>query len=212
MLNKYGNFILIISGPSGSGKSTIVKKFLQDNDEFMLSVSHTTRVKRKDEIDGVNYYFISKDEFERMIERDEFLEWAKIYDNYYGTSKKEVDRILKSEKNVLLEINVDGLISAKKIFKDDIVSVFVTPENLDELIKRLRDRNTESDDELIRRIREVEREISYIDLYDYLIINKAGMLNESVFALKNIVEAEKLRIKRLKKIKEIFRGGKIWQE
>lgn len=212
MSSNYERFVLIVSGPSGSGKSTIVKNFLKESDDFSLSVSYTTRPKREGEIEGLNYYYVSKKKFEEMIENDEFIEWAKIYDNYYGTSKKEIDRILKTEKNVLLEINVDGLISAKNIFDDSIVSVFIITENLNELIKRLKERNSESEEDFLKRIKEVEREISYINLYDYVILNKAGKIEESIKALKNIAEAEKMKTKRLINIKEIFFGGKIWQE
>ncbi len=204
----YSKFILIISGPSGSGKSSIISDFLKENRDFQLSISHTTRAKREGEIDGLNYYYVTKREFEKMIDKGEFLEWAEIYGNYYGTSKKEIDRILKTEKNVLLEINVDGVISAKNIFEDEIVSVFIIPESLDELIKRLKDRNTESEEDLLKRVAEVSREISYINIYDYVILNKAGKRNNSVKVLNSIVEAEKVRTKRLKKIKENFFGGR----
>lgn len=212
MLSNYNRFILIVSGPSGSGKSTIIKNFLRENKDFTLSVSHTTRPKREGEIEGINYYYVSKKDFQDMIDKDEFLEWAKIYDNYYGTSKKEIDRIFKTEKNVLLEINIDGLISAKNIFDDNIVSVFIITENFNELVKRLKQRNTESEEDFLKRIKEVEREISYINLYDYVILNKEGQIEESTKALKNIVEAEKIRTKRLINIKELFFGGKEWQE
>lgn len=208
MLSNYNRFLLVVSGPSGVGKSTIVKNFLKECSDFALSVSHTTRSKREGELEGVNYYYITKKEFEDMINRNEFLEWAKIYDNYYGTSKKEIDRILKTEKNVLLEINIDGLISAKNIFNDDIVSVFIITENINELINRLKERNSESEGDFLKRIKEVEREISYIDYYDYVILNKTGKIEESIKALKNIVEAEKVKTKRLINIKEYFFGGK----
>lgn len=207
MLNDYKPFILIVSGPSGSGKSTIVSKFLKLNKDFQLSVSHTTRRKRVGEVDGKNYYFISKEKFQEMIKKDEFIEWANIYGNYYGTSKVEIENILKAGKNVLLEINVDGLVSAKRIFNEEIVSVFIIPETIEELIKRLKERNSESDEDLKKRILEVEREISYINLYDYGIINKRGNLKESVNALICVIEAEKRKIKRSINIKEKFFRG-----
>ncbi|MCX7990441.1 MAG: guanylate kinase [Proteobacteria bacterium] len=208
MSNDYSKFVLVVSGPSGSGKTSIIKNFLKENNDFELSISHTTRHKREGEIEGVNYYYISKDEFENKIKNGDFIEWAKIYDNYYGTSKKEIDRILKTEKNVLLEINIDGLLNAKNVFKEEIVSVFIITENIDELVKRLRERNSESEEDFLKRIKEVEREISYINFYDYVILNKKGKIEESVKALRNIAEAEKIRTKRLKNIKDRFFGGR----
>ncbi len=204
-------FILIVSGPSGSGKSTIVNEFLKQNPMFRLSVSHTTRKKREGETEGKNYYYVSKEEFKRMIDNNNFVEWAKIYDNFYGTSMQEVDRILKSGHNVLLEINVDGLISTKNIF-DDLVSVFIMPESMEELIRRLKDRNTESKEDLKKRILEVKREISYLNLYDYVIINKKDDLARSVEALCHIAQAEKIKTKRYLNIEKVFFGGFEWQE
>ncbi len=203
--------IMVVSGPSGSGKSTVIKEFLQQTPAFGLSISHTTRKKREGEVEGKDYYYLSKEEFQRMIDNSDFVEWAKIYDNFYGTSRQEVQRILESGLNVLLEINVDGLISAKKIF-DDLVSVFIIPESMEELVRRLKERNTENEEDLKKRIAEVKREISFINFYDYVIINKKNNLSEAVATISHIFQAEKIKTRRFLNIKESFFGGFEWQE
>ncbi|MCX7770506.1 MAG: guanylate kinase [Proteobacteria bacterium] len=195
MLNE--NFILIISGPSGAGKTTVVNLFLQENKDFLLSVSHTTRKKRLNEEEGKHYYFVSKEEFNRMVENNEFVEWAEVYGNYYGTSKSEIERILNNKKNILLEIDVQGAISVKKHFPEESVLVFILPESFSELTNRLISRNTENKEDLEKRLETAKREIEQINFYDYVIINKYGCEKESSNLLSSIVLAEKNRTKRL---------------
>lgn len=200
MLNN--NFILIISGPSGAGKSTIVNKFLKDRDDFSLSISHTTRKKRENETEGKDYYFVSKEDFKKMINKDEFVEWAEVFGNLYGTSKREIQRILNNRKNILLEIDVQGALSVKKNFPEETVLVFILPETFEELRKRLYERNTEKKEEIIKRLNIAKSEIEKINYYDYVIINKRDNEEESKKILESIVEAEKNRVKRIWKIYE----------
>lgn len=203
MLNE--NFILIVSGPSGAGKTTVVNLFLQDNADFTLSVSHTTRSRRANEIEGKNYYFVSKEEFLNMIERDEFVEWAEVYGNYYGTSKKEIERILNEKKNILLEIDVQGALSVKKSFPDESVLVFILPESFSDLKNRLISRNTEMKEDLEKRLKTAKKEIEQINFYDYVIINKYGCEKESSQFLSSIVQVEKMKVRRFwNKIKDAF--------
>jgi len=205
MLNN--NFILVVSGPSGAGKSTIVNLFLQEVDNFALSISYTTRKKRDYEIEGEHYYFVTKENFQKMIENDEFIEWANVFGNYYGTAKKEIGRILRNNKNILLEIDVQGALSVKKHFPEQAVLVFILPETFSELKSRLAGRNTESEEELFNRICTSKREIEQINFYDYVIINKRGCEKESAQILKAITKAEELKVKRFwDNYKEIFWG------
>jgi guanylate kinase len=203
MLNN--NFILVVSGPSGAGKSTIVNLFLQEVDNFALSVSYTTRKKREYEIEGVHYYFVTEEDFLKMVENNEFVEWANVFGNYYGTAKKEIERILRNDKNILLEIDVQGALSVKKNFPEQTVLVFILPETFNELKSRLAGRNTENQDELLKRIKTAEREIKQINFYDYVIINKRGCEKESVQVLKAISKVEEIKVKRFwDNYKELF--------
>lgn len=203
MLNE--NFILIVSGPSGAGKTTVVNLFLQNNTDFTLSVSHTTRSKRVNEIEGRDYYFVSKEDFKNMVERDEFVEWAEVYGNYYGTSKKEIERILNNNKNILLEIDVQGALSVKRSFPEASVLVFVLPESFSDLKNRLISRNTEQKEDLEKRLETAKKEIEQINFYDYVIINKYGCEQESSQLLNSIVQVEKVKVRRFwNKIKDTF--------
>ncbi len=195
MLNK--GFILVISGPSGSGKSSIVKEFLKRDVPFDLSVSHTTRQMRNNEIDGRDYYFVSVERFRQMVAGNEFIEWALVHGNYYGTSKMEVERITSAGKNVLLEIDVEGAKNVKNIYGDNVTLVFVITENFKVLEERLASRGTDSEDVILERIKNAKKEIENITFYDYVIINKENCLQEAVSDLINIYKAELLRCSRI---------------
>ena len=195
MLNK--GFILVVSGPSGSGKSSVVKEFLKGDPSFDISISYTTRPMRHNEVNGRDYYFVSEDTFKEMIGKSEFVEWAKVHDNYYGTSKMELERITSSGKNVILEIDVKGAESVKNIFRDMVVTVFIIPESFKTLELRLASRATDSDDVIAKRLKNAKEEIEKITLYDYVIINKDGMIEEAVESLVAICKAERLRVNRV---------------
>jgi len=195
MLNK--GFILVVSGPSGSGKSSVVKEFLKGDPSFDISISYTTRPMRHNEVNGRDYYFVSEDTFKEMIGKSEFVEWAKVHDNYYGTSKTELERITSSGKNVILEIDVKGAESVKNIFRDMVVTVFIIPESFKTLELRLASRATDSDDVIAKRLKNAKEEIEKITLYDYVIINRDGMIEEAVESLVAICKAERLRVNRV---------------
>lgn len=203
MLNE--NFILIVSGPSGAGKTTVVNLFLENNRDFILSISHTTRSRRANEVEGKDYYFVSEEDFKDMIEKGEFVEWAEVYGNYYGTSKQEIERILNNKKNILLEIDVQGALSVKKSFPEESVLVFILPECFSDLKNRLITRNTEKKEDLEKRLEVAKNEIEQINFYDYVIINKYGCEEESSQLLNSIVQVEKIKVKRFwNKIKNSF--------
>jgi len=199
--------IFVISAPSGAGKTTLITRLLRSDDRFMFSISTTTRKIRPGESHGVNYYFVSKEKFLEMIDNDEFFEWAEVYGNYYGTSKKEIDRILKSGKFPLFDVDVQGSkILRKKL--PDAVFIFIIPPSLNILKARLIGRQTESEEELDVRLKNAAKEINEYKNFDYVIVNT--VLEESMTKLKAIVEAEICKTKNIeadvKKILEDFNG------
>lgn len=161
--------LMAVSGPSGVGKGTIVKTIINRRDDVVESVSCTTREPREDEVNGKHYFFISREEFMRRINENDFLEYDEHFGNYYGTPKSFVEETLKT-KSVILEIDVVGALNAKKVFPECVL-VMILPPSIEELKKRLIGRGTEGADEIERRLARLEYEISKKDKYDYLIVN-----------------------------------------
>jgi guanylate kinase len=168
-LKKNGR-IIAVSSPSGGGKTSIIKRILKDFPEIIFSVSATTRPKRSNETNGVDYYFITDSEFEQKIKNGEFIEWERFYDYYYGTLKSEVDNNLPAGRSVLFEIDVKGAISLKKIYKDSVL-IFIDPPSFDELVKRLKRRKTETEIDLQKRIDRAKMELSFKPKFDYIFVN-----------------------------------------
>ena len=181
--------LFIVSGPSGCGKGTVLAEILKQ-DNVYYSVSATTRAPRPGEINGVNYHFLSKDEFEKLIENDGMLEYANYCGNYYGTPKKPVEDMLAESKNVILEIEVQG---ALKVMEKcpEAVSVFILPPSLKELRRRLHKRGTETEEVIEKRIGEAAGEIRKAVNYDYVMIN--GELEIAVSDLLSIINSQKLK-------------------
>ncbi|MCX7821395.1 MAG: guanylate kinase [Brevinematales bacterium] len=164
------NKVIVISGPSGVGKTTIYKRLLNElKDNIEFSISATTRKPRENEKDGVDYYFISKEEFEKKIKNNEFVEWANVYGNYYGTLKSEIDRILKN-KHCLLDIDVQGGLNVKKIFQNSFL-IFIKPPSLESLKERLINRHLDNETEIEKRLAFAENEISKSKFYDFIVTN-----------------------------------------
>jgi guanylate kinase len=180
--------VFVVSGPSGVGKSTIIRRVLEADPALKLSVSHTTRHPRQGEEDGRDYHFTSRETFEREIEADEFLEWAKVYDNYYGTSRKQVEEILAGGKHAVLDIDTQGAMAIKKISRG-AVYIFITPPSIGILERRLRDRRSEDEDSFARRMAKAEHEISFSDQYDYVVPNDD--VETTVKAFQDIIAQEK---------------------
>ena len=198
-------FSVVISAPSGAGKSTLITRIMKKDPRFSFSVSTTTRSPREGEKDGINYYFKERKEFEIMIENDEFLEWAEVHGNLYGTTKKEVDRIHAAEKIPLFDIDVQG---AKNI-RDKIagVFVFIVPPSMEELKRRLLTRSTDSQDTIELRIKNASAELAYAGIYDYVIVNDSLETAENDFF--SVMRAEEIRISRMIfKINELAGGHK----
>ncbi len=191
MENQKGK-IIAISAPSGSGKTTIVRRILKDIPELDFSVSATTRKKRKDEKEGVHYYFISENEFKEKIEKNEFIEWEKFYDYYYGTYKKNVNNAIKSGKSIILEVDVKGALSLKNIYPDAVL-IYIVPPSFDELVNRLVNRKTEDKADLQKRIDRAKMELGLKDKFDYFIENKEldKAILETEKLIRKIISKEK---------------------
>ncbi len=162
--------LYIIAGCSGVGKGTLLKLFLKENPEIKLSISATTRKPRQGEEDGVNYFFVSKEEFQKSIDNDEFLEWAEFSGNFYGTKKSFVEKTLAKGNDLILEIEVQGAKQVKEKMPD-ATSIFIMPPSLEDLEKRLRGRHTESEEAIQKRLNAAAREIEAGKNFDYQIIN-----------------------------------------
>jgi guanylate kinase len=183
--------LIVVSAPSGCGKGTILKEILKD-DKYYYSVSATTREPRDGEIDGVHYRFFTMEEFQNSIDNDGMLEYAIYCDNYYGTPKKEVVDNLKAGKHVILEIEVQGAMKVKAI-RPDAKFIFIAPPSIQELERRLRKRNTETEEVIQERVAQAERELACSKDYDYVIVN--GELQDAIDDFKAVVRACELQTK-----------------
>ncbi|CUS82479.1 guanylate kinase [Candidatus Kryptobacter tengchongensis] len=163
--------LIVVSAPSGSGKTTIAKKIIEKFPFVKFSVSATTRPKRDGEVDGRDYFFVTREEFEKKIQNGELLEWEEIYGNYYGTLKSVVEDALKNGDVLLFDVDVNGAISIKRKFPDDSVLIFIKPPNMETLKERLRRRRTESEEQLKKRLERVPMELEKAIYFDYIFVN-----------------------------------------
>lgn len=178
--------LFIISGPSGTGKGTICKALLERND-LDISISMTTRAPREGEIHGVSYYFATREEFEKTIAEGGFLEYADVFGNYYGTPKAMVVEKLEQGRDVVLEIDVQGAINAKKVYPESIL-IFILPPSMEELRARIVGRGTETEDVINLRLSKALEEMSYIDKYDYYVVN--DVIDDAIVRTEAIMYAE----------------------
>ena len=171
MIREKKGAILILSGPSGCGKSTLLKEVYKDISDYYFSISTTTRAPRIGEVNGVDYFFVTKEEFERDIRNNDFLEYAKVHDNYYGTSLKPIKKALEEGKLVIFDIDVQGHEIVRTKLNSIVTSVFITTPSLNILEQRLNTRNTDSAEIIEKRIKNAKGEVEFFQDYDYLIIN-----------------------------------------
>lgn len=187
---KRKRLMVVISSPSGAGKTTLTRMLLNKHPEFGFSVSHTTRAKRKDEVDGKDYYFVTRERFEQMVKEGKFIEWALVHGNLYGTSIQEVERLIKEGKDIVFDVDYRGAQAIKRKYPETI-TIFVLPPSLGELKRRLKLRRTESLNQLSLRFKNAIEELRHYHLFDYIVINDD--LERAFSVIESIVTAERNR-------------------
>lgn len=187
--------LIVISGPSGAGKGTICKALLEKHKDLYLSVSATTRAPRAGEVEGVNYYFLTKDEFKTKVSENGFLEHAEVYGNFYGTPKANVEQMLEDGKDVILEIDIQGALKVKENFSEGVF-IFVLPPSMEELKQRIIKRGSETKESLMTRFKSAYQEINYISKYNYAVVNDT--VEVAAGKVEAIIAAEKCRVDRIK--------------
>lgn len=185
--------LVVISGPSGVGKDSVLMRMRELGFPFHFVVTMNSRPPRPGEIPGVDYHFVTPEEFEAMVERDELLEWARVYDQYKGVPKFEVRQAHASGRDVVMRVNVDGAATIKRLVPEALL-VFIAPGSMDELHHRLKLRRTESPNDLERRLALAQQELEQVVHFDYVVINREGLLDETVGAVRSIITAEQHRV------------------
>jgi len=186
--------LIVVSGPAGSGKGT-VNRLLLESPDYAFSVSATTRAPRPGEVDGINYHFIGKDDFECRIREGELIEYTNYCGNYYGTLKKETEKILESGKNLLLEIEVEGAMNIKKL-RPDAVLIMLLPPSYRVQEARLRGRATETEEKIHARLERARTELTFLSHYDYIVYNQDGGAEQCADDIRAIVRAERRSVRR----------------
>jgi guanylate kinase len=180
--------VFVVSGPSGVGKSTLIREVMRRDSELRLSISSTTRTPREGEEHGRDYFYVERGEFERMIEAGAFLEWAQVYENYYGSSRSHVESILASGQHALMDVDTQGAMNIKKLCSGAVL-IFIMPPSLKALEERLRDRHSETEESFQRRMAWAQHEISFKDRYDYVVAN--DNIDHAVEEFQRVLESEK---------------------
>lgn len=190
--------LVVISGPSGAGKGTVCKELVNRNQNIKLSISMTTRNPRIGEVDGINYYFVTKEEFEKRIKENKFLEYAIVHNgNYYGTPKDKVDELLKQGQDVILEIDIQGALAINNLIPE-AVFIFIMPPSMKILKERLIKRNTETKEQIVERFTKAYLEINEISKYNYVVINDE--VENAVKKIEAILLSEKCRVDRIQDV------------
>jgi guanylate kinase len=196
--------MLVLSSPSGAGKTTIACKLLEAGPGVEMSISCTTRKPREGEVEGRDYHFIDRETFAGMRDRGEFLEWAVVFDNYYGTPRKPVEEALAAGRDVLFDVDWQGAQSLRDDSPDDVVTVFILPPSAKALVQRLTERAQDSSEVVAARMRGASNEIQHWGEYDYVVINDG--LDQAVAAVRAILAAERLRCTRLTGLKDFVQN------
>jgi guanylate kinase len=195
--------MLVLSSPSGAGKTTIARRLREQDNSIAMSISHTTRPRRNGEKDGKDYHFVDRETFTRMRDQGEFLEWAVVFDNYYGTTRKPVEDALAAGRDVLFDVDWQGAASLRDQAKNDVVTVFILPPTAADLEQRLNERAQDTPEIVRRRMLGASNEIQHWDEYDYVVINHD--IGCSVEAVRAILAAERLRRTRLTGLKQFVK-------
>jgi guanylate kinase len=186
--------LIVLSGPSGAGKDALLNRLRETGYPVKFITTVTTRPRRAQETDGVDYHFVSPERFQEMVKGNELLEWANVYGNWYGVPRRPVKESLAMGRDVILKVDIQGAATIKKTVPGALF-VFLTPPSLEELTVRLHERKTECPEDLARRLDNAEREIAQLPLFDYIIVNHRGEIDRVVADLKAIIAAEKCRVK-----------------
>ena len=189
--------LIVISGPSGAGKDTVVQRMIERGLPFHFVVTATTRAQRPNEVNGRDYFFVSKDEFARMMDQNELIEYALVYGDYKGIPKAQVREALASGKDVIMRLDVQGAESVRKLAADALL-IFITTESEEELVQRLKQRKTETDDSLAIRIATARKELQRMEAFDYIIVNHEFLLDHTVDIVRAIIDSEHHRVKQRK--------------
>ncbi len=195
--------LIVLTGPSGVGKDAIVSRMKEREMPFFYAVTATSRSRRPGEIDGIDYYFIDRSEFERMIDNNEFLEWANVYGNLYGVPSKTVDQAMAKGKDAIVKVDIQGAATIKKL-KPEAITIFVAPPSMEELARRLEERKTESETDLDLRLKTAQNEMDSSDSFDYVVISWKDGVDKAISEIMSIINEEKKRISQ--------RAGNIGQQ
>ena len=201
---KRKGIMFVLSSPSGAGKTSLSRKLLELDKDLFLSISYTTRPPRPGEIDGEDYFFINNDDFACMEEQNDFLEYAKVFDYYYGTPKKPVKKILDEGRDILFDIEWQGTQQLMNNSKDDLVKVFVLPPSFKELERRLKERKQDDDEIIQKRMSRASDEMSHYAEYDYILVNEE--FDKTVEKIISILNAERLKNHRQIKTQKIVKN------
>ena len=190
-MNDYPGNLYVVAAPSGTGKSSLVKALLEVDSRMELSVSHTTRAPRGQEVHGREYYFVSNDEFDRMVHNQAFVEWAQVHNNRYGTSRKAIEDKIAAGADIVLEIDYQGAIQIKRLFANAVL-IFILPPSWEELRSRLLRRAEDSEEVIELRLRNAAEEVVHVNEFDFVIINE--LFDRALFDLKAIAQAQRLKV------------------
>ncbi len=196
--------MLVLSSPSGAGKTTLARRLVETEPDVAMSISCTTRKKRKGEVEGRDYYFVDRESFATLRDRGEFLEWAVVFDNYYGTKREPVERALRSGRDVLFDVDWQGAEKLREEAEGDVVTVFILPPSGKVLEQRLNERAQDAPEVVQARMRGASNEIQHFDDYDYVVVNRD--VDASLVAVRAILAAERLRRSRLIGLKNFVQG------
>lgn len=186
--------LIILSGPSGVGKDAVFSRVKQLGRSFHYATTVTTRLPRPAEQNGIDYHFLTQQEFKQKIAQNELLEWAEVYGNYYGVPKEEIEPALEEGQDVIVKVDVQGAATLKRLFPEAI-TIFLMPPSQKELFQRLKQRHSESKADLDRRLKTVQEEMKSLHLFNYVLVNPTDKLDETVAQIENIVAAQKLQVR-----------------